>query len=159
MRCYAQARELAADFSTVELPQAAVDAALTHDLVPTPSGRWRLRAEGSSGGDGADQPCAGLEEEGRQVLDTWAAGLRRAGAAAPRFKVQRGQAMLMDNYRWLHAREPDNGCGGRLFWRSWIWTRHRLHAARSTSSPAGRAATLLPNQVLPVNRRHGRRCC
>lgn len=62
--------------------------------------------------------------------------------------------MLMDNYRWLHAREPDNGCGGRLFWRSWIWTRHRLHAALPRNClcmchPLGRSIATQQNGANP----------
>lgn len=116
-------------------------------LVPVEggSGRWRLRAEGSSAGDGADQPCVGCEEEGAQVLDGFAKAVRCAGAATARFKLHPGQALLLDNYRVLHAREPDNGQGQRLLWRSWIWTKHRVHSALPTNCfclchPLGRSA-------------------
>ena len=42
-------------------------------------------------------------------------------AAAPRFKLRRGQAVLVDNFRLLHGREPYQDLRRKL-WRLWHWT-------------------------------------
>ena len=78
------------------------------------SGRWCLRVEGG-GGFNRDQPCEGEARQlGTELLTQWGAARDRAGEAAPRFRLLPGQAMIVDNYRWLHAREPDDGGGSRL---------------------------------------------
>lgn len=92
------------------------------------SGRWRLRAEGG-GGTNRDQPTQSHLEQSRRVLHLWETARDKAGTRAARFKLLPGQAMLIDNYRYLHAREPDDGGGQRLLWRVWCWTEHRMHAA------------------------------
>ena len=118
-------------------------------------GRWRLRAPIDGAADGGplmDQPCAGeAAASGQRVIDAWQEGLLRAGPAATRFSLKRGQALVCDNCgctkatqpdhlprladkgfgccadRIMHAREPHEG--PRLLWRCWVWTTQRLEAA------------------------------
>lgn len=55
------------------------------------------------------------------MIDTWIKAVEDAGAIAPRFRLKPGEAVIVDNYRALHAREgytdPD-----RMMWRVWVWT-------------------------------------
>ena len=97
------------------------------------SGRWCLRAEGG-GGFNRDQPCRDSADSGTALMKAWDTARDAAGAAAPRFRLRPGQALIVDNYRYLHAREPDSGNGrfepgGRLLWRVWLWTEHRMQRA------------------------------
>ncbi|MFT4714181.1 MAG: gamma-butyrobetaine dioxygenase [Candidatus Azotimanducaceae bacterium] len=55
------------------------------------------------------------------MINTWIKAVEDAGVVAPRFRLRPGEAVIVDNYRALHAREgyidPD-----RMMWRVWIWT-------------------------------------
>lgn len=55
------------------------------------------------------------------MIDRWIKAVENAGAIAPRFRLKPGDAVIVDNYRALHAREgytdPD-----RMMWRVWVWT-------------------------------------
>ena len=46
----------------------------------------------------------------------------RAEAETPRFVLQRGQALLIDNWRMLHAREKFSGLTQRVVHRVWWWS-------------------------------------
>lgn len=46
--------------------------------------------------------------------------------AAPRVKLQSGQAIVIDNYRTLHGRERYAGSTERRLWRIWVWTNASL---------------------------------
>jgi hypothetical protein len=96
------------------------------------TGRWRLRAPIDGAADGGpvlDQPCGEAESvvQGQAVISAWQEALLIAGPAAPRFKLRPGQALICDNYRIMHGREPH--FGERLLWRCWVWTTNRLYAA------------------------------
>ena len=45
-----------------------------------------------------------------------------AQAAAPRFRLRAGQAVLVDNYRVHHGRDAYRDLGRRM-WRLWHWTK------------------------------------
>ena len=92
-----------------------------------------------------DQACGSERQkaDGQAVIDAWQESLLRAGPAAPRFKLKPGQALVCDNYRIMHGREPHYG--DRLLWRCWIWTTQRLDRALPENclcmcSPVGRVA-------------------
>ena len=55
------------------------------------------------------------------MIDAWTSAIDAAGASAPRFKLAPGQALIIDNYRVLHAREGYADLN-RMMWRVWIWT-------------------------------------
>jgi alpha-ketoglutarate-dependent taurine dioxygenase len=46
--------------------------------------------------------------------------MKRAEKFAPRFPIRRGQALLLDNKRFLHARDVFSG--ERRVWRVWWWS-------------------------------------
>eukprot|EP01045_Picozoa_sp_COSAG04_P027800 COSAG04_NODE_4147_length_2271_cov_9.877993_2_plen_162_part_00 len=60
------------------------------------SGRWCLRAEGG-GGFNRDQPCRDSTDSGTALMKAWDAARDAAGAAAPRFRLLPGQALIVDN--------------------------------------------------------------
>lgn len=82
-----------------------------------PSGRRMLRLFPFQ------RPAAGsTDPEGdAEMLATWRRTILDAGAATPRFKLAPGDAVIIDNYRMMHGREPYEDLG-RLMWRVWIWT-------------------------------------
>lgn len=55
------------------------------------------------------------------MIAAWRAAILDAGEAAPRFKLQAGEAVIIDNYRMMHAREAYTDLD-RLMWRVWVWT-------------------------------------
>lgn len=58
-----------------------------------------------------------------------------AAVAATRFRVGKCEAVVIDQYRMLHAREPF--VGGRLMFRLHCWSTDRLHTALPTNCNCG----------------------
>jgi hypothetical protein len=73
-----------------------------------------------------DVAVPGCARGGQQLIDAFKAAVVAADAVAPRFSVREGEALLIDNYRMLHGRDPY--AGGRLMWRVWCWTDERMYA-------------------------------
>eukprot|EP00746_Dinoflagellata_sp_MGD_P047548 gnl/MRDRNA2_/MRDRNA2_21732_c0_seq2.p1 gnl/MRDRNA2_/MRDRNA2_21732_c0~~gnl/MRDRNA2_/MRDRNA2_21732_c0_seq2.p1 ORF type:complete len:296 (-),score=60.93 gnl/MRDRNA2_/MRDRNA2_21732_c0_seq2:48-935(-) len=57
----------------------------------------------------------------KEMIDSYHAAIQRRVDTGKRWKLQPGEALLVDNYRMFHGREsyadPD-----RLLWRIWFWT-------------------------------------
>lgn len=64
-------------------------------------------------------------EADASMIATWRASVIEAAASAPRFKLDAGEAVVVDNYRMMHAREAYTDMN-RLMWRVWIWTNGSL---------------------------------
>jgi hypothetical protein len=60
-------------------------------------------------------------EEDAGLISLWDRVCRSAAESAPRFKLMAGEAVIVDNYRTLHGREPYTD-HNRVLWRVWIWT-------------------------------------
>ncbi|CAE7203948.1 tas [Symbiodinium pilosum] len=58
----------------------------------------------------------------QEMLEVVDAAVQHEAALAHRFPVQRGEALLLDNYRMLHGREGYAGETERKLWRVWFWT-------------------------------------
>lgn len=58
----------------------------------------------------------------QEVLNAVDAAVQQEAAVAPRFKLSKGEALLLDNYRMLHGREGYHGETLRKLWRVWIWS-------------------------------------
>ena len=56
-----------------------------------------------------------------QMIALWRDTIMDASAAAPRFRLEPGEAVVIDNYRMMHAREAYADLD-RQMWRVWIWT-------------------------------------
>jgi len=65
--------------------------------------------------DSADPVCDAA------MIDAWRDAIATAGNAAPRFKLQAGDVVVVDNYRMMHGREAYADLD-RLMWRVWVWT-------------------------------------
>lgn len=67
-------------------------------------------------------PLAG-EADAQAALDAADAAVQLEASLAPRFRVEPGEALLLDNFRLLHGREGYSGgvCERRV-WRVWCWT-------------------------------------
>lgn len=57
----------------------------------------------------------------RDFLDRWAVWTQKAAEVAPRFLLQPGDLLCLDNYRVFHGRGPYEGLG-RTMHRVWAWT-------------------------------------
>jgi alpha-ketoglutarate-dependent taurine dioxygenase len=104
----------------VEQTEPGFQNALAPVVVPTPSGRrlvrWTLvqRADPALTG-------AALERQER-LLGRWRTIAYRASLLAPKFALQPGEAMCLDNYRMLHGRTGFDDLE-RTLYRIWAWTR------------------------------------
>ena len=62
------------------------------------------------------------------MIDAWCTWVDRAAEEAPRFKLNAGDALVVDNYRLLHGREAYTDLT-RLMWRVWIWSSDSIGGA------------------------------
>jgi gamma-butyrobetaine dioxygenase len=61
----------------------------------------------------------------RALLARWSELTHQASLAAPRFLLQAGEALCIDNYRMLHGRSGFDDLE-RSLWRIWAWTSESL---------------------------------
>ena len=59
------------------------------------------------------------------MIDLWIAAIDAAAGEAPRFKLQPGEVLVVDNYGMFHGRDPYTDAD-RMLWRVWVWTRDAL---------------------------------
>lgn len=131
---YALLDQLAADVDTHWVPHAletrAVDQtsrlpSITPVLMRTASGRraLRCRLSGPPLAFAAQRVAADSPDpEGdATMLAAYHQAVERAADAAPRVVLKPGDALIVDNYRMFHGRDPfvDEE---RLLWRVWVWT-------------------------------------
>ncbi len=69
----------------------------------------------------APLPSSTQPELDKKMIDDWVTAVDKAGEVVPRFRIEPGQALILDNYRMLHAREGYEDAE-RMMWRVWIWT-------------------------------------
>jgi len=109
--------------ATVAVDQTEPDMQRSIDPIigRTPTGRMMLRLfpfqRPSSESNDVDADAT--------MIATWRASVIEAAEAAPRFKLGRGEAVVVDNYRMMHAREAYTDLN-RQMWRVWIWTKGSL---------------------------------
>ena len=79
-----------------------------------------------------DAPAASLGPEdtarAASLLEAIHHSILHADNGAPRFVIGRGQALIVDNLRMLHARERFEGA--RIVRRVWFWTDRHAYANR-----------------------------
>jgi alpha-ketoglutarate-dependent taurine dioxygenase len=68
---------------------------------------------------------AGERERQQRLLARWTELTNRASREAPRFVLQAGEALCIDNYRMLHGRSGFDDLE-RSLWRIWAWTSESL---------------------------------
>ena len=90
-------------------------------VIGTTSGRLMLRRTLEQ------KPCDNSSDaEGDQeMIDLWIGAIDEAAEEAPRFKLEPGEVLVVDNYRMFHGRDPYIDAG-RMLWRVWVWTRDAL---------------------------------
>jgi alpha-ketoglutarate-dependent taurine dioxygenase len=106
----------------------------------TPAGRIALRCHEHQ------RPAAGLPLElansHQMMIDRWRVLAAGAGEAAPRFRMQPGDLLCLDNYRVFHGREPYPG-NDRLLRRIWAWTDRSFGLPEATLLGDERVADLV----------------
>jgi alpha-ketoglutarate-dependent taurine dioxygenase len=70
-------------------------------------------------------PDAGEAARQRTFIDRWTALTYAASREAPRFTLQPGEALCLDNYRMLHGRTGFDDTEREL-WRIWAWSSEAL---------------------------------
>lgn len=131
---YAVLDSLASDPTTAWVPSAlearAVDQtsrlqSISPVVLRAPCGRRALRCRmpGPPTAFAAQRVAAESDnpEADAAMLQAYHATIEAASTVASRFALSPGEALLVDNYRMFHGREPywDED---RLLWRVWIWT-------------------------------------
>ena len=83
------------------------------------AGRGRLNRD-------LEEPVPGEHwDTGRAMINHFREAVVKADLYAPRYVVGPGEALLIDNYRMLHGRDPF--VGGRIMWRVMCWTDERMY--------------------------------
>lgn len=115
--------QLVQDLETIAVDQTEEDMQVsTSPIVQYNSeGRKILRRNFSQ----KPLPDSVQPDHDQNMIDTWINAVEEAGDQVPRFKIEPGQALIIDNYRVLHAREGYSDLN-RMMWRVWIWTNEAL---------------------------------
>jgi len=115
-------RELAAFLATEPLEQTepGFQNALAPADITTPSGRRLVRLTVVQRANPALSGAA-LERQERLVA-RWRAIAHRSSMLAPKFVLQPGEVLCLDNYRMFHGRTGFDDFD-RTLWRIWAWTR------------------------------------
>jgi alpha-ketoglutarate-dependent taurine dioxygenase len=104
-------------------------------------------------------------EEMKEALLTLDQAIVKEDQEAERFQLQAGEALIVDNYRLLHAREAycgdkenaatveNNDENGRRMWRVWSWTTasHGLPPHMNTDSDAPATAKDVEKLLVGLN--------
>jgi len=114
---------LASDLQTVRVDQTEEDMQLSHSPIIqfNDAGRRLLRRNFSQ----KPLPDSLRPDQDQAMIDAWEQAVDAAGDGAPRFKLMPGEALIIDNYRVLHARAGYRDLN-RMMWRVWIWTQEAL---------------------------------
>ena len=90
-------------------------------VIETKSGRLMLRRTLEQ------KPCDNSSDAtgDQEMIDLWIGAIDEAAVEAPRFKLQPGEVLVVDNYRMFHGRDPYTDAD-RMLWRVWVWTRDAL---------------------------------
>ena len=83
-------------------------------------------------------PC---RPDDREHLAGWARFAEEAARTAPRFRLQPGDLLCLDNYRVFHGREPYTG-SHRILHKLWAWTDMAFGLPAASDLAAGRCADI-----------------
>lgn len=109
----------------VDLTEPGMRPTISPIVLTLPSGRRALRRSPYM----APSPTAADPAGDAELIGRWKGWVQHAGVAAPRFTLEPGEALCLDNYRMFHGRGPF--AGERVLWRIWAWT------PRSNGVPTG----------------------
>lgn len=110
---------------------------------------WAPVVKNEDDGDDSDELKMKKIQKILQALHEVDRAIAEEAKVAPRFTLRKGQAMVVDNFRMLHAREPFMGHESRRrMWRVWSWTTQSfglppqfITNTDSTSDPADAVLT------------------
>jgi gamma-butyrobetaine dioxygenase len=86
-------------------------------VAHAPSGRVMLRCHPFQ----RPRPGSPTPGDDAALIASWHARIASAASEADRFTLAPGEAVLIDNYRMFHGRDPYSD-PSRLMWRQWVWT-------------------------------------
>ena len=114
-----ETRWLAEALSSTPVDQTEENMQVSQSCIvqQSPSGRKMLRRNFST----KPLKTSQQPDQDQLMIDSWVRAVDAAGKSAPRFKLEPGDALVIDNYRVLHAREGYEDLN-RMMWRVWIWT-------------------------------------
>ncbi len=109
-----------------EVPVDQTEEGMQPSLSPivqhTPAGRCMVRRVLDQYGNGpAVSDDSTNPDRDAAMIEEWLKSIEEAAALAPRFRLQPGQALLVDNYRMFHGREG-YADPSRCMWRVWGWS-------------------------------------
>ncbi len=114
--------------ATVEVDQTeeGMQPSLSPIVQHTPSGRLMVRRVLDQHGGGPRVAADSADpERDAAMIDLWLQTIADAAVTAPRFHLESGQALLVDNYRMFHGREGYDD-PSRMMWRVWGWSDEAL---------------------------------
>lgn len=112
--------------TAVDQTEEGMQSALSPIVQTTPNGRVMVRRILDEYGNGPKAaPDSSNPERDTQMIDTWTNTIEAAASKAPRFRLEPGQALLVDNYRMFHGREG-YADPTRMMWRVWGWSDQAL---------------------------------
>jgi alpha-ketoglutarate-dependent taurine dioxygenase len=118
-------RELVAFLTTVPVEQTEPGFHSSVAPVFIDNGRGRRMARWTPV-QRADDALTGEEHEAQaMMLGRWRTMAFNASMSAPRFTLQPGEMLCLDNYRMLHGRTGFDDTE-RALWRVWAWTTEAL---------------------------------
>ncbi len=110
----------------VDQTEEGMQPALSPIVQRTPAGRLMVRRVLDQDGNGPTvAPDSADAARDAGMIDLWLQTIEASAASAPRFRLESGQALLVDNYRMFHGREGyDDPL--RMMWRVWGWSDQSL---------------------------------
>ena len=109
----------------VDLTEPDMRPAVSPIVLQLPGGRRAVRRSLFMNPD----PASEETDRDAELILRWRALWRSLSDEVPRFRLDAGEALCIDNYRTLHGRGPF--AGERFLWRIWAWT------PRSNGVPSG----------------------
>jgi len=107
--------------TAVDQTEEGMQAAISPIVQYTASGRLMVRRTLGA----RPAPDSRNKVADQAMIEQWENAIDEAAADAPRFLLQPGSALIVDNYRIMHGREGYSSMQ-RFMWRVWVWTHGSL---------------------------------
>jgi hypothetical protein len=107
----------------IEQTEPGFQSSLAPIVVLTSSGRRMVRLTAVQRPD-PNLPVAEQEKQ-KEFIARWAALTHASSVSGPKFVLQPGEALCLDNYRMLHGRTGFDDLE-RTLWRIWAWSREAI---------------------------------
>lgn len=100
----------------IDLTEPDMRPTISPMVLTLPSGRRAVRRSLFMRAD----PASEQPDRDTELILRWRSLCRELSDRLPRFTLESGEALCIDNYRVLHGRAPFSG--ERFLWRIWAWT-------------------------------------